>query len=121
MGDTWIADLTHFLDERGKVPAYSGSKRIANHLGSIVTALTGSPTETPRQVPVPCRRRPKRKACPGMILAGFEPGTPKILWGCPVCHDRGIIHNWQGTLWDRGGARWPAANQQGCLSPWARR
>lgn len=40
MGDNWITDMTHFLDHRGQLPANYGSKRIANHLGSIVTALT---------------------------------------------------------------------------------
>lgn len=57
----------------------------------------------PREMPVSCRRRPNRKACPGKIHAGFEPGTANILWSCPVCNDRGLICHWQNTIWDKGG------------------
>lgn len=103
MGDNWITDMTHFLDEEGQLPAHSGSRRIARHLGAIVTDLTTSPSAIRRELSVSCRRRPKRKACPGKIHAGFESGTANILWSCPVCNDRGLIHHWQRTIWDKGG------------------
>jgi len=107
MGDNWITDMTHFLDERGRLPEKYGSRRIANHLGSIVTALTTSHSAVPRELLLSCRRRPKRKACSGKIIAGFEPGTANIIWSCPVCDDRGLIHNWQNTIWDKGGRTGP--------------
>ncbi len=102
MGDTWITDMTHFLDRNGQVPK-EGNSRIAKHLGSVVTALTDSPSTRPRELPVSCRRRPNHKACPGKIVAGFEHGTSNILWACPECDDQGFIRNWQNTLWDKGG------------------
>lgn len=103
MGDNWITDMTHFLDRRGQPTAYRGRQRLARHLGAIVTDLTTSPSATRRELSVICRRRPNRKACPGKIHAGFEPGTVNILWSCPACNDRGLIHHWQGTIWDKGG------------------
>jgi hypothetical protein len=103
MGDTWITDMTHFLDTQDQPAAFGGSRRIAKHFGAIVSDLTTSPPATIREVPLSCRRRPKRKACPGKIHAGFEPGTTNIIWSCPVCNDRGLIHHWQNTIWDKGG------------------
>ena len=102
MGDNWITNMTHFLDERGRLPEKYGSRRIANHLGSIVTALTTSPSAVPRELPSPAASV-KRKACSGKIIAGFEPGTANIIWSCPACNDRGLIRNWQNTFWDKGG------------------
>jgi hypothetical protein len=67
--------------------------------------LTANPSEEQREIPVPCHRRPKRKACPGRIQASFEPATPNILWLCPVCENQGLIHNWQNTVWDDKGGR----------------
>ncbi|MCH8245381.1 MAG: hypothetical protein IH951_03125 [Bacteroidetes bacterium] len=103
MGDTWISDLTHFLDDRGQPTTRPGVRRIGNHLGSIVSGLTANPSEKAREIPVSCRRRPKRQACPGRIHASFEPGTLNILWFCPVCDDQGLICNWHNTVWDKGG------------------
>lgn len=102
MGDTWITDMTHFLDQRGQPAEFRGS-RIAKHLGAIVSHLTSSPSDTMRELPLSCRRRPNRKACPGKIHAGFEGGTSNIIWSCPVCNDCGIINHWQNTFWDKGG------------------
>ena len=102
MGDTWITDMTHFLDQWGQPAEFRGS-RIAKHLGAIVSYLTSSPSDTMCELPLSCRRRPNRKACPGKIHAGFEPGTDNIIWSCPVCDDRGLIHHWQNTFWDKGG------------------
>ncbi len=103
MGDTWISDLTHFLDDRGQPTTRSGVRRMGNHLGSIVSGLTANPSEEARKIAVSCRRRPKRKACSGRIHAYFEQGTPNILWFCPVCEDQGLISNWHNTVWDKGG------------------
>ena len=39
MGNTWVTDLTHFLDEDGVVGPLSGpGMALANYLGSIVEA-----------------------------------------------------------------------------------
>lgn len=102
MANTWITDMTHFLDAEGKVPAELRSRRLIQHLGAIVAAVTSEPTGSPREPDIKCRRRPSRKPCPGMIHAGFELGTSNITWQCPICKDGGVIHHWQGTPWDKG-------------------
>lgn len=97
MGDTWITDLTHFLDPEGQIAVGGIGGRIASHFAAIVAAVTEAPATSPRETPVHCRRRPQREPCPGLIHAGLEADTPHIFWFCPVCHDQGRIHH----------CRWP--------------
>ncbi len=103
MANTWITDMTHFLNTEGKVPEGLHSHRLISHLGGIIAAATSEPSGTQRQFDVACRRKPGSKLCPGIIHPGFEPSTSNILWQCPVCGDQGLIRNWQGTPWDKGG------------------
>jgi len=102
MANTWVTDMTHFLDAEGNVPDQLRSRRLIHHLGSIVAAVTSESAETSRELEIKCRRKPDRKPCPGTIQTGFEPGTSNIIWHCPVCGDRGLIQRWQRTPWDKG-------------------
>ena len=43
-----------------------------------------------------CRRR----GCQGTILASLRAVDDEIAWWCPLCKQKGIIRNWQGTKWD---------------------
>lgn len=103
MGETWITDMTHFLNEVGRIADMPTSARnLVNHLGSIVSV-------TSRQLPgvreltgVKSRRRPNRRPCSGEIIAVVESDSLDIVWQCPVCADNGLIQSWQGTLWDQG-------------------
>ena len=100
----WVTNITHFLDEQGKVPKQITGRRLVQYLGTIVAAVTTEPVQSSCFVPdLKCRRRPGRKLCPGTILAAFEAGTNNITWNCSVCGDSGLIHQWQRTLWDKGG------------------
>ncbi len=103
MGDTWITHLPDLLDRDGQIPRLRGGSRIAKHLTAIVSTVTESPSTSPQATGLRCRRRPQRKACPGIIQAGFEPGTSAIRWFCPACDDRGWIRGWHETRWDKGG------------------
>ena len=104
MGNTWVTDITHFLDEKGRFPAGipAPARRIAEYFGSIIITTTarerygGAPE-------VRCRRRPGRRPCPGEILAEIEPEDGAIEWFCPSCEDQGFISNWRGTRWDASG------------------
>jgi hypothetical protein len=100
----WVTDLRHFFDEQGKVPKQITVRRLAQHLGAIIAAVTTEPVQSLRVVEdLECRRRPGRKLCPGTIMGAFEAGTNNITWHCSNCGDSGLIHHWHGTLWDKGG------------------
>lgn len=108
----WVSDMTHFLDADGNVPKQISLRRLIQYLGAIVASVTTDPAHSSREVDIKCRRRPKRKSCSGTILADFERGTTNIIWHCSICGDRGLIHHWQGTPWDKGGkAELPAINR----------
>ncbi|HCF61344.1 MAG TPA: hypothetical protein DFS52_25525 [Myxococcales bacterium] len=98
---TYIADMTHFVDvlvPGNEVPP--AARRLAEYLGSIVSAASLAKPEHVLVTGLRCRRRPRRKACQGQIRLRVLQGTSEILWECTRCGDNGIIHNWQGTLWD---------------------
>lgn len=66
----FIADMRHFLDETGDLPAHipAPARAIASHMGAIVAAATGREGVFQLETPLPCRRRPGRKNCPGMAM-----------------------------------------------------
>ena len=99
----WVTNLIHFLDEQGNVPKQITVRRLVQYLGAIVASVTTEPVQPLCAVDLKCRRRPGRKSCPGTILAAFEAGANNITWHCSSCGDRGLIHHWQQTLWDKGG------------------
>lgn len=102
MGDTWITDMRHFLDETGDLAAMRGpAANLALHLGSIVGWVTSRGAMQPDRTNVPCRRNPGRVRCVGEIVANLtgEPGA--ISWRCPECGDNGVVRGWEGTRWDR--------------------
>jgi hypothetical protein len=102
MANTWIIDLTHYLDEHGAIVTVpSPARRLAEHFGAIVRAVTWDPVGAETGSSVRCRRRPGRKRCPGQIRAAItlDDGMD-IVWECPSCGDNGLISNWDGTMWD---------------------
>lgn len=103
MPDTWVTDLTHLLDSEGRIPDDPHVRRLAKYFGSIVAAVTALPGGSTRELSIKCRRRPKMKPCPGRICAGFQLGSSTIAWQCPECGDRGMLSNWQNTIWDKRG------------------
>ena len=102
MGDAWVTDLTHVLTKEGAIAPKSGPARnLAEYLTKIVVDATTELWEESRNIPVRCRRRPRRKPCVGVIETDIDPDTAAIMWWCPVCRDNGTITNWQGSRWDR--------------------
>lgn len=102
MPNTWIVDITHYLDERGAiVETPASARRLAEHFAAIVAAATSAPRQAAAGSSVRCRRRPGRKPCSGRLRAAItlDPGM-EIVWDCPRCGDNGVISNWHGTLWD---------------------
>lgn len=102
MPNTWIIDLTHYLDKQGAiVTAPAAARRLGEHFAAIVGAVTCNPCEAAAGSIVRCRRRPDRKPCPGQIRATITlDDRMDIVWECPSCGDNGLISNWHGTMWD---------------------
>ena len=94
MGDTWVTDIRHYLDDDGELIRASGfARRLAEHQCAIISAVTArSRDESEWLTEVRCRRRPNRKACEGSIVARFDEEDPTtIAWLCPFCGDNGYI------------------------------
>ena len=104
MGNTWVINMLHSLDEDGNLARQSSpARRMAEYFGSIVESVTARPaSEQDWVIPVPCRRRPHRKLCLGMIAAGYsKDDSTTIVWQCSACDDNGYISGWQETQWDK--------------------
>lgn len=102
MPNTWIIDMTHYLDEHGAiVTAPAAAHRLGEHFAAIVGAVTYNPCEAATGSTVRCRRRPGRRPCPGQIRGAITlDDQMNIVWECPCCGDNGLISNWHGTMWD---------------------
>jgi len=103
MGNTWVTDMRHFLDEEGLLAEALPARgmNIALFLGSIVGWVTSHPQGTYEWTNVPCRRSPGHKRCLGEIIASLDSSSEAITWECRMCGDNGIISGWQDTTWDR--------------------
>lgn len=104
---TWVTDLSHFVDaETGQLPTDvpGPARRLMEYMTRIVAAATMPPGNHGVIDAVKCRRRPDRRACPGVIEHRLW-ADDRITWHCPDCGDNGVISNWQSTPWDRRPAR----------------
>ena len=99
MGNAWITDLRHFVNEDGSLANMPNRARaLAEYFGRIVKGVTTRQKDA-LATGVRCRKRPKRRRCPGEIIA-FIDEQEAISWSCPVCEDNGVISGWKGTIWD---------------------
>jgi len=105
MADTWITDLTHYLNDNGGIITEPPqARRLGEFLAAIIVMSSYIEPECPEKYRVSCRRRPNRKPCFEQIVGYIDPETEDIFWKCPKCGDRGLISNWQGTIWDMSDA-----------------
>ena len=103
MGNTWVIDIRHYLDDEGEIAVPSGpARKLAEYIGEIILCVTAGPSAEDGAIPLPCRRRPGRKPCYGIVTAGYsESDRQTIVWQCQGCGDEGSISGWQETQWDR--------------------
>lgn len=100
MSSYYVTDLSHMEGADLDRDAPPEARRLALYLGRIVEAATANaPGETIR-TPIPCRRRPGRKPCPGRLLIRRLHVPVEIHWRCPSCEEEGEISGWQGSRWD---------------------
>lgn len=94
---TDFRDLPELSDdeiERGRsLPAF---------LAYVVTVASAEEAEAHVRSPIPCRCRPSRRACPGVILIDRHAGRSEIEWHCSECEFNGVITHWEGSSWDCG-------------------
>ena len=103
MAESYTTDLTHFLDERGAIPADlpKQARHLAENLGEIVACVTVPARKDPK-TNVRCWINKSTIPCTGKIEAGFNLDSFDILWHCPKCDTHGSITNWENTFWDCG-------------------
>ncbi len=95
-----ITDFRHLPDDLDIT-----DRSLEAFLASIVAAASLEGPEARIRVPLRCRRRPKRRACPGAILVDRHRGYSEVEWHCSECDFNGIITHWEGSAWDVGAAR----------------
>lgn len=96
-----VADLTHFLDEKGNPVALTKqAEMIFTFLAKIVSSVSKQ-LEQPRiDVDVKCNTRAEQLSCGGSIAASCI--TIGIInWHCDTCEASGTISNWQSSQWDK--------------------
>jgi hypothetical protein len=104
MGDTWITDMSHFDYRDEEVDSIPKSAlKLWQYFGEIVAATVRKQPSLP-STGIPCRRRPGRMSCTGVIESELIPPGNELRWWCPVCADNGQITNWEGTRWAPSGS-----------------
>jgi hypothetical protein len=102
MAKTFIIDLRYLLDSESESdPDSSLSLQLVEYLTAIVAMVSYPASESPSVYEVRCQHRDTDgNQCTGHILGEIVSETGNIYWRCPVCSDKGLISNWQGTFWD---------------------
>jgi hypothetical protein len=73
---------------------------MAEHLTLIVRAATAGDAGANWVSALPCRRRPRRRPCPGHIEVTRTDVPPSIRWCCTSCGDEGVISGWEQSPFD---------------------
>lgn len=103
MSQTWVTNLTHFLDEKGAIPDAlpKPARELAENLANLVANATIEPQLGPR-ANVTCWSTLGKKPCHGRIEAEVSFDLANILWYCIECGEDGAISQWENSFWDCG-------------------
>ncbi len=98
MSNTYVTDITHYLDDNGELAEMPGEAR---RLASFLILLIDAATQVLPARNYDTRIRCRTDACTGSIRASVASKDGEIVWHCPKCGHNGVIRNWQGTKWDQ--------------------
>ncbi len=93
----YVIDLTHYLDDKGRIAPERGPAR---KMADFMTAVVAHASDFDRSDGVPgplCFKCRKRDHC--VVDTGIIEDDV-VVWRCPACGTEGQISNWQGTFWD---------------------
>lgn len=100
MSDYHVTDFSHLVGAIGAPEAPAPARRLALYLAAVVEAGTAASTGEVIATPLPCRRRPARRPCPGRLVVRRLDIPSRIDWRCPSCGDAGEVTGWEGSFWD---------------------
>ncbi len=94
----FISNLTHFLDEKGNIPADmpKEGREMAGFLALIVDTATKDYPPTEKYTQIRCLT----KKCAGLIEIDVDTKNEFIHWKCGTCSEEGRISDWGKTKWD---------------------
>jgi len=98
-----IVNATHWLNEDGSLPDENPKfRRLALRMACFIEYGANLPVRHARETLVACRKRPKRKPCPGLMwVAKWDDN--RLVAFCPACGvEEFLIDNWQDTPWADG-------------------
>ena len=98
MGEAYVTNITHFLDEAGELRADmpGPARKLASFLVLLIDAVSQRVPARDAATGIRCRTT----QCTGSIRASLMSPDDEVAWRCPVCGHNGTIRNWQGTKWD---------------------
>ena len=98
MNQTYVTDITHYLDETGELAEMPGpARKLASFLVLLIDAASQVGPVSDFDTKIRCRT----DACKGSIRTSLASINEEIVWHCPDCGHNGVIRNWQGTKWDQ--------------------
>jgi hypothetical protein len=98
MKQTYITDITHYLDETGELAKMPGpARKLASFLVLLIDATSQAGPVRNFDTNIRCRM----DACGGSVRTFLTSLDEEISWHCPDCGHNGVIRNWQGTKWNQ--------------------
>ena len=93
------------MDDSPDIPV--PAPRLTDYLGAMIEVASVGPVGEVLRTPIPCRRRPGRRPCPGRIELRVAEVPEQIDWECPACGEGGTIHHWKVSTWNLSAASTP--------------
>jgi predicted RNA-binding Zn-ribbon protein involved in translation (DUF1610 family) len=98
MKQTYVTDITHYLDETGELAEMPGpARKLASFLVLLIDATSQVGPVSDFDTKIRCRT----DACTGSIRTSLASMNDEIVWRCPDCGHNGVIREWQGTKWNQ--------------------